>query len=105
MVRHYLALVMEQTIQEKILEFVAPMLEQARFEEQKQREALQVVDRAVPPVKKYKPRRSIIVVAATLSATILAIIFSLTLNWWRVNRSYFFRRLDEASHAATNTRR
>ena len=104
MVRQYLALVMEQTIQEKILEFVAPMLEQARFEEQKQFEALQIVDRAVPPVKKYKPRRMIIVIASTLSAFILAVIFSLMLNWWRTNHRYFYRRLDEASRAASHMR-
>lgn len=104
MIRSYMSLVMEQTIQEKILEFVAPMLEQARFQEQKQIEALQVVDPATAPIKKYKPRRAIIVIAATLSSFILAVVFALTMNWWQVNHSYFYRRLDDAAKGASSTR-
>jgi LPS O-antigen subunit length determinant protein (WzzB/FepE family) len=100
MVRRYLELVMEQTIQEAILEFAAPVLEQARFEEQKQLEALQILDSAKPPVKKYGPKRSIIVIMATLSGFILAIIFSLVMNWWNVNNASFYARLDRAAEEA-----
>ena len=100
MVKRYLELVMEQTIQEAILEFAAPVLEQARFEEQKQIEALQIVDPARPPVKKHAPRRSIIVIFATLSGAILAIIFALVMNWWLVNNAYFYDRLGRAAEQA-----
>ena len=96
MIHRYAELTMERTIQEKILEVIAPMLEQARFEEQRDVEAVQVVDRAVPPTKKFKPRRSFIVIAATLSAFILSVLYALASNWWRTNSSYFFGRLDEA---------
>jgi len=97
MVKQYLNLTMERMIQEKILEFVAPMLEQARFEEERKVEALQVVDEAVAPYKKYKPKRMIIVIAATLSAFILSLIFALIMNWWRQNAALFAARLRESN--------
>ncbi len=97
MVKQYLNLTMERMIQEKILEFVAPMLEQARFEEERKVEALQVVDEAVAPYKKYKPKRMIIVIAATLSAFILSLIFALIMNWWRQNAAHFAARLRESN--------
>ena len=97
MVRQYLNLTMERMIQEKILEFVAPMLEQARFEEERKAQALQVVDEAVAPYKKAKPKRMIIVIAATLSGFILALIFALVMEWWRRNSARFAARLRESS--------
>lgn len=100
MVHRYAELTMERTIQERILELVAPMLEHARFNEQQQIEALQVVDSAIPPAKKFKPKRSIIVVASTLSAFILATLYALLMNWWRNNYRYFTRRLNEAAVAS-----
>ncbi len=104
MVNRYLGLVMEQKIQEAVLEFAAPMLEQARFEEQKQIEALQIVDPARPSVKKYGPVRSVIVIMATLSGFILAVIYSLVMNWWRVNNRHFYARLGRAAEQAGRPR-
>lgn len=97
MVRQYLNLTMERMIQEKILEFVAPMLEQARFEEERKVEALQVVDAAIAPYKKAKPKRMIIVIAATLSAFILSLVFALVMDWWLRNSARFAARLRESS--------
>ncbi len=97
MVRQYLNLTMERMIQEKILEFVAPMLEQARFEEERKVEALQVVDEAVPPFEKNSPKRMIIVVAATLSGFILAVMFALIMSWWNRNSAIFAAKLRESS--------
>lgn len=99
MVKQYLNLTMERMIQEKILEFVAPMLEQARFEEERKVEALQVVDEAVAPYKKFKPKRMIIVIAATLSAFILAVMFALVMDWWRRNSAVFASKLREKSRS------
>ncbi|WP_457651784.1 GumC family protein [Rhodocaloribacter sp.] len=96
-VRRYAELTLERTIQERTLELVAPMLEQARFEEERDKEAVQVLDPAVPPVEKAKPKRSIICIAATLSAFLLAVIFVLTYEWWQRNHAVFARRLREAA--------
>lgn len=97
MVRRYLQLTLERTIQERILELVAPMLEQARFEEERNSQALQIVDAAVAPVEKFKPKRSIICIVATLSAFILAVLFVLLLDWWKNNYARFAERVREAS--------
>ncbi len=99
-VRAYLDFEMERAIQEKILEFVAPMLEQARFEEQRTKESVQIVDPAIAPVKKDSPKRSIIVVSATLSAFILVVLYVLVMAWWQRNSTYFARQLREASETA-----
>ena len=100
MVKQYLDLTLERTIQERILELVAPMLEQARFEEERNAQALQVVDLAVAPVEKFKPKRSIICIAATLSAFILAVLFALVMDWWQRRHAYFAERLRSASNPA-----
>ncbi|GIV57340.1 MAG: polysaccharide chain length determinant protein [Rhodothermaceae bacterium] len=97
MARRYAELEMERIIQERILELVAPLLEQARFEEQRQVEAVQVVDPAVPPERKAKPKRSILCIAATLSAFILAVVFVLVYTWWQRRHPYFAQRLREAA--------
>jgi uncharacterized protein involved in exopolysaccharide biosynthesis len=53
------------TIQQKILEFLVPIYEQARIEEQKNVPVLLVLDKAVPAEKKSKPKRSLIVLLAS----------------------------------------
>ncbi len=96
-VREYASLEMERTIQAAILEVIRPMYEQARLQEQQKMEAVQVLDRAVPPVKKAAPRRSIMVLAATFSAFLLAAVFALVFSWWRRNHALFAVRLQEAA--------
>lgn len=97
MVRAYADIQMQRLIIEKVLEMVTPLLEQARFEEERQTESLQIVDRAVPPVEKDKPKRAIVCIAMTLSAFILAVLYALTMDWWRRSHADFARRLREAS--------
>jgi tyrosine-protein kinase Etk/Wzc len=51
-------------IQQKILEFVLPLYEQAKVDEQKEVPVLLVLDKAVVPEKRVKPQRSLIVFLA-----------------------------------------
>jgi len=81
--RQYIDLERERIIQTKSLEILAPILEQVRADEEREIVALQVIDPAVPPVKKAGPRRSIICIAAVLSAFILSVTFVLTWDWWQ----------------------
>lgn len=98
--RAYLELEQEMLIQKSILEIIAPMFEQARFQEERKFEAVQVVDAAVPPVKKAKPRRSLIVIGATLSAFLLSLVFVLVFDWWERKGPYLLQRIsDEANKA------
>jgi len=96
-VREYVSLEMERTLQTAILEIIGPMYEQARFQEEQEAEAVQVLDDAVPPAKKASPRRSIICILATLSAFLLSSLFALTMTWWKQNYVSFAGRLREAS--------
>ncbi len=62
----------EFEIQNKLLEFLLPLYEQAKLEEQKEMPVVLVLDRAVPPERKAKPRRSLLVVIFTALATLFA---------------------------------
>lgn len=91
--RRYADLELEQRIQSAILEIVGPMYEQARMQEERDLQAVLVLDDAIIPDRKAKPKRSIIVIAATLSAMILAIMFVIVYEWWRRNQSMVGMRL------------
>ena len=95
--RQFLDLQQQQLVLAKIIEFSRPVLEEARLEEQRKIEAVQVVDVATPPVKKARPRRSIIVMASTLSGFILATLYVLAMAWWRRRYADFAYRLKAAS--------
>lgn len=69
--RLYRDLAMEQ----KILEVLIPLYEQAKINEQKEVPILLVLDKAVPPERKAKPQRSLIV----LSSMMLFLFFSVFL--------------------------
>ncbi|MBN2011728.1 hypothetical protein JW960_20530, partial [candidate division KSB1 bacterium] len=56
----------EVFIQEKILEFLLPQYEQAKIQEAKDTPTVQVLDEAVLPVRKHRPKRAIFVVFFTL---------------------------------------
>jgi len=70
-----LRLYREVIIQQKILEFVLPLLEQARVDEQKNIPVTLVLDKAVAPEKKDRPKRALIVAISGLSAFLLSILY------------------------------
>ena len=53
-------------IQEKLLEFLVPMYEQAKIDEVKDLPVVLVLDRAVPPEKKFSPQRTLIILVSTV---------------------------------------
>ena len=73
----YYRLYREVEINNAILEFVMPLYEQAKFEEQKDTPILQVVDYAVPPVKKSYPPRTIFTILITLGVLLFGIVLIL----------------------------
>ncbi len=92
-VRTYLELELETMIQRGVLEVLAPLYEQARFQEDREALAVQVLDEAIPPTRKAKPKRSIICILATLSAFLLVVAYVLAYDWWERNYGYLLRRL------------
>ncbi len=94
--RQFTQLELERTIQATILEVLGPLYEQARFQEERESQAVQVVDEATPPARKAKPKRSAICVLATLSAFFLAVAFVLVYEWWRRNHRHYLHRLQSS---------
>ena len=62
----YLRAYREVELQQTIMEFVLPMYEQAKVEEQKSIPTLLVIDKAIPPELKYSPKRAAIVLGLFL---------------------------------------
>src|SRR3989339_533901 len=73
----YLRLYAEYETFSKVKGFLQPMLEDARLDESRQTMSLVVVDPAVKPDKKSKPKRSIIVLGATFGGFALSILLVL----------------------------
>lgn len=96
-VRQFVDLQQQQLILAKIIEFTRPVLEEARLEEQRKIEAVQVIDVATAAARKAKPFRALIVIASTASGFILAVLYVLLLAWWRRNYTAFALRLKAAS--------
>lgn len=67
----------ELEIQQKILEVILPLYEQAKVEEQKSIPTIMVLDKAVPPQIKYAPKRGTISISLTVLIffTLLPFIF------------------------------
>jgi len=78
-----------------ILEFILPLYEQAKFEEQKDVPVLQIVDYAVPPVKKSFPPRLVFTLLITLGAFIICFFFILLRendNWQNSEKYVYVRK-------------
>ena len=87
----------EVSLQQKILEFLLPQYEQAKIQEAKDTPTVQVLDKAVTPVKRKKPKRAIMVLLAGL----LSIVFSVTgvffveyIRYLEENRQEDYRKVE-----------
>ncbi|MDR3625187.1 MAG: GNVR domain-containing protein, partial [Ignavibacteriaceae bacterium] len=85
----YVRLTRDYEIQTKLMEFIYPIFEQAKIQEQEDIPAVLVVDKAVPPEKKSAPKR-LLIVAVTF---FLSFIFSV--GYVIVKESYFSLMKDE----------
>jgi len=71
-------------IQQQIIEFLTPVHEQARIDEQKDIPVVLVLDKAVPPERKAKPQRMLIVLAVFfLSLFVMVALVFLMQGWMR----------------------
>lgn len=73
----YLDLYRQIEIQTKLMEIVYPLYEQAKLEEARETPTVLVLDHAVPPVKKSRPMRSLIVISAFVLGLALSIVLVL----------------------------
>lgn len=75
MMEDYFRFYREIEIQTKIMEFILPMYEQAKVEEQKSVPTLIVVDKAVPAELKYRPKKAFIILGISLLVFFILIVF------------------------------
>jgi len=57
-------------VQDLIFRFITQELEKAKIEEARDTPTVQVIDFAIPPIKKHAPVRSLLVIFATFLSTI-----------------------------------
>lgn len=74
-------------VQNIIYKILTQQFEQARILEAKQTPTLQVLDWAVPPIYKNRPKRSLIVLGAFFFSAVLSIFFILAVEKWRMIKS------------------
>jgi len=74
-------LIREAKVQAKVFELITSQYELAKIEEAKDMNTIQVLDRAVPPEWKSKPKRSVIVIVSTLTVFFLAIFLAFFLEY------------------------
>ncbi|MEI7967427.1 MAG: Wzz/FepE/Etk N-terminal domain-containing protein [Betaproteobacteria bacterium] len=69
--------------QETLFELMAKQYEMARLDEAREGATIQVVDRAIPPERKSKPKKGLIAVITTAAAAIALLIFIFVRQTWR----------------------
>jgi len=83
-------------VAQKIVEFLVPLYEQARIDEQKDVPVLLVLDKAIPAEKKFKPKRAIIVLTAaglSLFCSFLILLGSIYLGNFKREKSMQYERI------------
>jgi len=73
----YLRLYRDIQIQNKIMEILLPMYEQAKVEENKAIPTITVIDKAYPPTQKYYPKISLIILAGAFISFFISILLAI----------------------------
>lgn len=76
----YARLLREVMIQQKITEFILPQYEQAKIQEAKDTPTVQILDKAVLPIKRAKPKRAFFVIFWAFLSIIISTAVILTLE-------------------------
>jgi uncharacterized protein involved in exopolysaccharide biosynthesis len=83
----YIRLYRDFEIQNRMLQFILPLFEQAKIEEQKNIPVVLVLDAAVPPERKDRPKRMFIVLAAFVMSFLLCVFLVFLMEAWRSRRA------------------
>jgi tyrosine-protein kinase Etk/Wzc len=73
----YIRCLREVEIQNKLMEFLYPVFEQAKMEERKSTPLLIMIDKAVPPQLKFSPKRAALALGLTSVAFLILLLFVL----------------------------
>jgi uncharacterized protein involved in exopolysaccharide biosynthesis len=91
--REYAELLQQQILYGRLLEAAYPIYEQTLLQERRETESVQVLDAAEPPKRKFKPRRSLLVIGAGASAFLLLCLYVLGTAWLETNGAAVRARL------------
>jgi capsule polysaccharide export protein KpsE/RkpR len=83
----YMRLFRDVTLQEKLLEFLLPQYEQAKIQEAKDTPTVQVLDKAVTPIKRIKPQRKFFVLAWGGLSLILSLLLVFSVEYWQKSKA------------------
>jgi len=72
---NYYRALRQTEIQNKLYQMIVPMYEQAKIQETKTIPVLKVIDRAVPPTYKYRPKRLFIVIGIVAVSTLFCLLY------------------------------
>ena len=75
-------------MQTKLMEYILPMYEQAKVEEQKSIPTVIMIDKAAPPQLKYTPRRGLIILGLSFLGLFFLILVSLRAQSALVRENY-----------------
>ncbi len=92
----YVRLYRELQVQNRMVEFLLPLYEQAKIDEQKDMAVVLSLDHAVPPERKKKPPRTLIVLVFTTLATMASVT-------WAFAREIYEREKEHNPKVATLT--
>ena len=90
-----LGLLRDMKYNETVYELMAKQYELAKIDEAKDPSVIQVVDRAIEPDRKSKPKRSLIVLMATLAAFFFAVIWVFVRNAYQKSSADQLARIGE----------
>lgn len=85
----YIRLTRDFEIQSKLKALLLPSYEQAKLDESKQSLAYVVMDSAIPPERKSRPKRATMLLSALLGTLALTSIFVVAISNWKLSRSRF----------------
>ena len=92
---HLARLVREVKIQEKVFELLTQQYEQQKIEESKDTPTIQVLDKAVPPERKIKPKRAILVGLSGMVSLLASTIFVFGLEYFQRSKKRNPKRVEK----------
>ena len=101
----YVRLFREITIQEKLLEFLLPQYEQAKIQEAKDTPTVQILDKAVKPILRTKPKRAIMVILAGMLSIVFSMVIAFLIEYIRnlkSNEDSDYYKLEEMIYSIRN---
>ncbi len=82
-------LIRELKIQEILFELLTQQYEQARINEARDTSTIQVLDKAIPPSRKHRPKRAIIVIIAAMTSVFFSLFLIFTIEYLRHLKEHY----------------